>query len=79
MSLDALAGHHRRIDPLAVVTDAQAELLVVVLDLDLDPPGLRVAEGVPQRFRRYLVDLVTNDWVQSRACPSTATRNVDGW
>ena len=31
---------------------------------DLDPPGLRVPEGVPQGLRRNLVDLVAKDRVQ---------------
>ena len=39
VSLEALVGEHRRIDPLAIVTHAQAELLVVVANLDLDPSG----------------------------------------
>ena len=64
MSLQTLVGEHRRIDPLAIVTHAQAELLVVVADLDLDPPGMRVPEGIPKGFRSNLVDLVTNDRVQ---------------
>ena len=64
VSLETLAREHRRIDPLAIVTHAQAELLVVVADLDLDPPGMRVPEGIPKGFRRNLVDLVTDDRVQ---------------
>ena len=64
MSLETLVGEHRRIDPLAIVAHAQSELLVVVADLDLDPPGMRVPEGIPKGFRRNLVDLVTNDRVQ---------------
>ena len=64
VSLETLAGEHRRIDALSIVTHAQSELLVVVADLDLDPPGLRMPEGVPKCFRSNLVDLVTNDRVQ---------------
>ena len=64
MSLETLVCEHRRIDPLAIVAHAQSELLVVVADLDLDPPGMRVPEGIPKGFRRNLVDLVTNDRVQ---------------
>ena len=64
MSLETLVGEHRRIDPLAIVAHAQAELLVVVADVDLDPSGLRVPERISQRFRRNLVDLVTKDRVQ---------------
>ena len=41
----ALVCEHRRIDP-AIVAHAQSELLVVVADLDLDPPGMRVPEGI---------------------------------
>ena len=37
---------------------------LVVADLDLDQSGLRVTKGIPQRFRRNLVDLVTKDRVQ---------------
>ena len=62
-------GEHRLIDALAVVTHAQSEFLVVVADLDLDPPGLRVPEGIPQGFRGNLVDLVTNDRVQFSRLP----------
>ena len=64
MSLETLVREHRRIDPLAIVAHAQAELLVVVADVDLDPPGMRVPEGIPKCFRSNLVDLVTDDRVQ---------------
>ena len=64
MSLQTLVGEHRRIDPLAIVAHAQAELFVVVADLDLDPSGMRVPEGIPKGFRSNLVDLVTDDRVQ---------------
>ena len=61
MSFDSVACEHGRIDPPAVITHAQAELLVVVADLDLDPPGVRVPEGIPKRFRGNPVDLVANN------------------
>ena len=64
VSFDTLGREHRRIDALAVVPHPQSEFIVVVADLDLDPPGLRVPKRIPQRFRRNLVDLVTNDRVQ---------------
>jgi hypothetical protein len=59
VSLTPLVCEHLRIDPLTIVTHAQAELLVVISDLDLDPSGMRVPEGIPKCFRRNLVDLVT--------------------
>jgi hypothetical protein len=52
------------IDALSVVSHPQSEVIAVVTDLDLDPPGLRVTKNIPQRFRRNLVDLVTKDRVQ---------------
>ena len=64
VSLQPLVGEHLRIDPLAIVAHAQSELLVVVADLDLDSPGLRMPEGVAQGFRRDLVDLVADDRMQ---------------
>ena len=64
VSLETLIGEHRRIDALAIVTHAQSELLVVVANLGLDLPGLRVPEGIAKGFRSNLVDLVTNDRVQ---------------
>ena len=64
VSLQTLVCEHRRIDPLAIVTYAQPELIVVVADIDLDAPGMRVPEGIPKSFRGNLVDLVTNDRVQ---------------
>ena len=64
MSLQTLVCEHRRIDTLAIVTHVQLELLVVVVNLDLDPSGMRVPKGVPKGLRCNLVDLVTNDRVQ---------------
>ena len=64
VSLDSLGGEHRLIDALSVVPHPQSEFIAVVTDLDLDPSGLRVPKGIPQRFRRNLVDLVTKDRVQ---------------
>ena len=64
MSLKTLAGEYRRIDPLAIVAHAQSELLVVVANLHLYTPGMRVPEGIPKGFRGNLVDLVTDDRVQ---------------
>ena len=64
VSLDSLRREHLLIDALAIVTDPQAELLVVVADLSLDLPGVGVPERVAQGFRRDLVDLVTNDRAQ---------------
>ena len=61
MSLTSLGCEHLRIDPLTIVTHAQAELLGVVADLDLDPSGMRVPEGIPKCFRSNLVDLVTKN------------------
>ena len=61
MSLTPLVCEHLRIDPLTIVTHAQAELLGVVADLDLDPSGMRVPEGIAKRFRSNLVDLVTKN------------------
>src|SRR4029453_5321712 len=53
--LNPVACEHRRIDSPAVITHAQAELLGVVPDLDLHPPGMRGPEGFPQGFRGNLV------------------------
>ena len=64
VSLDPVAGEHRRIDPCAIIPHAQLELLVVISDLDLDASGMRMPEGIPKGFRRNLVDFVTNDRVQ---------------
>ena len=64
MSLDTLGGEDCLIDPLAVVSHPQSEVIAVVTDLDLHPHGLRVTKSIPQRFRRNLVDLVTKDRVQ---------------
>ena len=64
MSLEALVGEHLRIDPLTIITHAQAELLGVVADLDLDPAGMRVPEGISKGFRSNLVDLVTKNRVE---------------
>ena len=61
MSLKPLVGEHLRIDPLAIVTHAQTELLGVVTNLDLDPSRMRVPEGIPKGFRSNLVDLVTKN------------------
>ena len=64
MSLDSLGGEHRLIDAFSIVPHPQSEFILVVANLDLDQSGLRVTKGIPQRFRRDLVDLVTKDWVQ---------------
>ena len=64
MSLDTLGRENRLIDAFAVVPHPQSELIAVVMDLDLDLPGLRVRKGVSQGFRRNFVDLVTNNRVQ---------------
>ena len=64
MAFDTLGGKDLRIDAFAVVPHPQSEFIVVVTDLDLDQPGLRVTKSIPQRFRRNLVDLVTEDRVQ---------------
>ena len=64
VSLETLIREHRRIDPLPIVTYTHAELLVVVADLDLDPSGMRVPEGIPKCFGSNLEDLVTDDRVQ---------------
>src|SRR6185295_20133555 len=64
MPFDTLRGEHHGIDAAAVVSHAQPKLLVIVSELDLDMPGMRVAEGIPERFRGDLVDLVTHDRVQ---------------
>ena len=80
VSLDSLGGEHRLIDAFAVVPHPQSEFIAVVTDLDLDPPGLRVPEGIPQGFRRNLVDLVTKDRVQisrvSLDCDTECGRRV---
>ena len=72
MSLDTLIRKHRRIDALPIVPHPQSEFIVVVTDLDLDPPGLRVPKSIPQGFRRNLVDLVTKDRVQIPRLPLDA-------
>ena len=64
VSLDTLGRENRLIDASSVVPHPQSEFIVVVTDFDLDPSGLRVPEGVPQRFRSNLVDLVTKNRVQ---------------
>ena len=64
VSLDSLGANHRSIDTFAVVPHPQPEFIAVVTDLDLDAPGLRVPEGIPQGFSGNFVDLVTKDRVQ---------------
>ena len=61
MALQTLVCKHLRIDALAIVAHAQSELLVVVTNLDLDLPGLRMPEGIAKGLRRNLVDLVTKN------------------
>jgi hypothetical protein len=63
VSLQAWAGEHRSIDSLAIVAHAQSKLLVVVTDLDLDLPRVRMPEGVAKSFRCNLVDLVAENWM----------------
>ena len=64
MAFDTLGRKDLRIDAFPVVPHPQPEFVVVVADLDLDQPGLRVMERIPQRFRRNLVDFVAQDRVQ---------------
>jgi hypothetical protein len=49
-----------------------------VADPDLDPSGVRVPERVSKRFRRNLVDVVTDDRVQIARLTLTATLNAGG-
>jgi hypothetical protein len=74
MSLNTLAGEHLRIDPLAIVTPAQSEVLAVVADLGLDLPGVPVPEGIPKRFHCDLVDFVAKNWVQIAGPPLDGRR-----
>jgi hypothetical protein len=66
MSLETLVGEHRCVDALPIVAHAHAELIVIVADLDLDPPGVRMPERIPKGFRRNLVNLVTTIGCRSR-------------
>jgi hypothetical protein len=81
VSFETLVGEHLRVDALPIVTHAHAELVVVIADVDLDSPGMRMLEGIPKRFRRNLVNLVTNDRVQitrlTLDCDSECGRLVD--
>ena len=48
VSLSTLVGEHRRIDLPAIIAHAQSEFLVVVTALGLDPPGMRLPDGIPK-------------------------------
>ena len=69
MSLTALARENRWINSFSVVPHPQSEIIALVTDLDLDPPGLRVPKGIPQGFSGNLVDLITKDRVQISGVP----------
>jgi hypothetical protein len=78
--VNTLPCEHLRTYSLPIVTHAESELLVVVADVDLDPPGMRVAEGIPKCFRSNLVDIVTKDRVQiSRLALDRDTECGGGW
>jgi hypothetical protein len=60
----SLVCQNPRIDPHAIVADAQAEVVVVVTEVDLESCGMRMPKGIPKGFRGNLVNLVTNDGAQ---------------
>ena len=62
-----------------IVTHAHAELLVVVADVDFDPPGVRMPEGIPKGFGRNLVNLVTNDRGQIARLALDRHTEAGGW
>src|SRR5690606_3935540 len=61
-------GEDRRIDPAAIVADAQSQLVDAIGQLYLDPAGLRMIGGVGNGLAGDAEDLVARQRVE-RACP----------
>ena len=53
-----------RVDAFPVVADSQPKLAGTVSDFRLDVGGLRVTEGIAQRFARDAMNIVSNNRVQ---------------
>src|SRR5271157_715935 len=54
-----------RVDALAIISHAQPEALVVVVDFHLNAPRLRVPEGIAQRLASNPVDFVAQNGMQT--------------
>src|SRR5262249_33782687 len=54
----SVSGQDRGIDSFSVVTDAQAKLALVIPDFHFNMPGVRMPEGIAQRFAGNAEDVV---------------------
>ena len=58
MSGNPVGFHDLWVDPLAVITDTQPELIVIVTDFHFDVAGISVREGIPDHLAGDPVDLI---------------------
>src|SRR4030095_10041633 len=60
--------NYRRINPLTVVADEQAQLAGVIFDVRIEVAPLRVPEAIANRLAGNPVDVVSNDRMEISRC-----------
>jgi len=64
MTVPLLTLDRRLLNPLPIVADDEPELPRSVMDSDVDPPPLRMLDGIAQRFGRDPVNFVADERIQ---------------